>query len=177
MPKKFEPEFYPSPTNNLWNIEILHIVGHLQGLGADVGCGPRSIYKTDIRIDIDKKWNPDLLCSGDKLEMKNNQLDYIYCSHVLEHFKKPVLALHEWLRVVKDGGIVAMIIPDIRFTKNAKSNSPKMAASNPMKHYADFRLDTFETWLKETGLKNFFVVDSGQALPNFSFYFVLQKIT
>uniref|UniRef100_A0A914YCV9 Methyltransferase type 11 domain-containing protein n=1 Tax=Panagrolaimus superbus TaxID=310955 RepID=A0A914YCV9_9BILA len=55
--------------------------------------------------------NVDIVASGDNLPFTNNSLDYVINSHVIEHFYDPIKAIKEWLRVVKKGGYVLMIIP------------------------------------------------------------------
>lgn len=48
---------------------------------------------------------------GDDLPFKDGTLDFVISSHVIEHFYDPVKTIHEWLRVVKPGGYVFMIVP------------------------------------------------------------------
>jgi SAM-dependent methyltransferase len=42
--------------------------------------------------------------------------DYLLSSHNLEHIANPVRALKEWMRVVKPGGAIIVILPDYRHT-------------------------------------------------------------
>lgn len=98
-----------------------------------VGCGTAPIneflegYK-EIRMDIDPSCNPDIVASltdmGDI-----GQFDAIYGSHVLEHFAphdvKKVLS--ECHRVLKPGGIVVIIVPNlyhVRPTRDVVYESP-----------------------------------------------------
>lgn len=53
----------------------------------------------------------DIIASGDELPMKNNSVDFVISSHVLEHFPNPIKALIEWDRVVKSNGFIFMIVP------------------------------------------------------------------
>ena len=46
------------------------------------------------------------------LPFKDGEFDFLYASHVLEHFAKPIDVLREWLRVVKVGGYVYFAVPD-----------------------------------------------------------------
>ncbi len=61
-------------------------------------------------------------CLGDfwgdaaQLPFRDNSLDYVATSHVLEHAANPVAALFEWTRVLRDGGIIYMVVPDRRYT-------------------------------------------------------------
>lgn len=53
----------------------------------------------------------DIVASGDDLPFKDNTVDFVISSHVIEHFYDPVKAVEEWLRVVKPGGYVFIIAP------------------------------------------------------------------
>lgn len=53
----------------------------------------------------------DIVASGDDLPFKDNSVDFVISSHVIEHFYDPVKAVIEWLRVVKPGGYVYIIAP------------------------------------------------------------------
>ena len=50
-----------------------------------------------------------------KLPWKDNSVDYIYCSHTLEHFTKDNgrYLLSEIYRVLKRGGLARIIVPDL----------------------------------------------------------------
>lgn len=49
--------------------------------------------------------------SGEKLSYADDSFDRLIASHVLEHIYHPHLALKEWQRVVKNGGILSILIP------------------------------------------------------------------
>jgi phosphatidylethanolamine/phosphatidyl-N-methylethanolamine N-methyltransferase len=49
--------------------------------------------------------------SGSKLNYDNDSIDRLVATHVLEHINEPHLALKEWRRVVKSGGILSILIP------------------------------------------------------------------
>jgi len=53
----------------------------------------------------------DIVAAGDDLPFKDNTVDFVINSHVIEHFYDPVHAIEEWLRVVKPGGYVFIIAP------------------------------------------------------------------
>ncbi|MDR0603404.1 MAG: methyltransferase domain-containing protein [Bacteroidales bacterium] len=53
----------------------------------------------------------DLIASADVLPFKDNSVDFVINSHVLEHFWDPIKAIKEWMRVIKKGGFLFMIIP------------------------------------------------------------------
>ena len=49
--------------------------------------------------------------SGEELSYADNSFDRLIATHVLEHINRPDLALKEWQRVVKNGGILSILIP------------------------------------------------------------------
>jgi ubiquinone/menaquinone biosynthesis C-methylase UbiE len=74
-------------------------------------------YKNDRNVNLDDLWKVDIVSQAwDLSEIENNSLDFVMSSHVIEHLPNPATALEEWLRVVKTGGVVFFIVPDMRFT-------------------------------------------------------------
>jgi len=52
------------------------------------------------------------LCEATDLEgIKNGSYDCVVSSHVLEHVANPLRALFEWKRVLKDGGVLLLVVP------------------------------------------------------------------
>lgn len=49
--------------------------------------------------------------SGESLCYAENSFDRLIATHVLEHIYKPHLVLKEWGRVVKNGGVLSILIP------------------------------------------------------------------
>ena len=49
--------------------------------------------------------------SGEELSYVDNSFDRLIATHVLEHIYRPHLALKEWRRVVKNGGVLSILIP------------------------------------------------------------------
>jgi ubiquinone/menaquinone biosynthesis C-methylase UbiE len=48
---------------------------------------------------------------GSDLSYADNTFDRVIATHVLEHIYQPHLALKEWLRVLKNGGTLSILIP------------------------------------------------------------------
>ncbi|HVW01798.1 MAG TPA: methyltransferase domain-containing protein [Planctomycetaceae bacterium] len=44
-------------------------------------------------------------------EIANQTYDFVVSSHTLEHIANPLRALEEWLRVLKDGGLLVIVVP------------------------------------------------------------------
>lgn len=49
--------------------------------------------------------------SAEKLRYADDSFDRLIATHVLEHIYQPHLALKEWARVVKHGGMLSILIP------------------------------------------------------------------
>ena len=103
---------------------------YLDGLnGIEIGASTQNGFgldKTDgayATVDFEAtqggKWqasgfkpaNVDVVANGDNLPFKDNSLDYVLSSHVIEHFFDPIKAIHEWLRVIRSGGYIFIIVP------------------------------------------------------------------
>jgi SAM-dependent methyltransferase len=80
-------------------------------LGSDIGQ-----IAGFISVDFDPKVNPDVVADVRELPMfETDSVDEIYASHVLEHLKSDdtLVALKEWMRVLKPGGMLTVVCPDI----------------------------------------------------------------
>jgi SAM-dependent methyltransferase len=133
--KKLIPKFIKNIVRKLipmWFLqkESAFVHRYLDGLnGIEIGASFQNSYglqrtggayaNVDLQATWAQRWQnnnlPDaivnIVASGDKLPFKDNTLDYVFSSHVIEHFFDPVAAIKEWLRVVKADGIVLMIVP------------------------------------------------------------------
>jgi predicted SAM-dependent methyltransferase len=82
----------------------------------DVGCGrkPKDGY---IGIDIRKNIDAHLTGKIDSLPFHDGKVDEIYSRHALEHIplKRILEALRDWNRVLKTGGRVHIIVPNLLF--------------------------------------------------------------
>lgn len=79
-----------------------------------LGCGERYL-KGFTHIDINKFEHIDIISSVDDLSFaKNDTVDEIYASHVLEYFDKfeSLNVLSEWKRVLKPKGILRLAVPN-----------------------------------------------------------------
>lgn len=81
----------------------------------NLGCGNR--YHPDwVNVDFHSS-NPAILAHDlkDKLPFEDDFFDVVYHSHVQEHLPKIFVPMffHECFRVLKPGGIIRMVIPDL----------------------------------------------------------------
>lgn len=83
-----------------------------------VGCGgqkaPLSGYE-EIGLDLDPKSGADLIGSMLDIPLEDGSVDGVYTSHTLEHvtLHDGLRALREFRRVIKEGGRVWIIVPNI----------------------------------------------------------------
>ena len=87
---------------------------------ADIGSGETSPYMRDegkvVTFDIREEVHPDVLCDIRKLPIPDQTFDIVYSSHTLEHFgfNSVQIVLKEWARVLKVGGELRLIVPNMR---------------------------------------------------------------
>lgn len=78
----------------------------------DVGAGFRHVYYENvINAEIWAAPSTDVVCIGEDLPFEDEQFDHVLCLAVLEHTKRPWLAVQEILRVLKPGGLVRIDWP------------------------------------------------------------------
>ncbi|MEA2351146.1 MAG: hypothetical protein QOG86_2087 [Thermoleophilaceae bacterium] len=59
---------------------------------------------------------PDVIDEGERLgKFDDASLDFVIANHMLEHVEDPIEALHNFLRVLRPGGILFLTLPDPRF--------------------------------------------------------------
>ena len=66
-----------------------------------------------------------------KLPKKNNSVDYLYCSHVLEHLplKEFRKSINESYRILKPGGVFRLVVTNLKYYINQYQNSKSKTKS------------------------------------------------
>lgn len=92
-----------------------------------VGCGTANRQRiptrfqnehwSEVRLDIDKNVNPDIVADIRDLSMlPANSYDAVFSPHNIEHlnYYEVNTALHEFRRVLKPGGLLLVLVPNLR---------------------------------------------------------------
>jgi SAM-dependent methyltransferase len=132
------------------------LLPYCQGNGIDIGPGGDPISDAAIRIDLPTPYsNAGLLpvqLSGDATKLpwfRDDVLDFVYSSHVLEDFVDIKAILIEWVRVLKPGGNLVLFCPDEKvYRRYCKENGLQR---NQMHRHEDFCLLKVKAILAEIG--------------------------
>lgn len=112
-----------SLTSEKAEIKRKSVISMLQGNGLEIGGVVNGISenvkitKVDISAVSDQK---DFIQTDatDLSSFADSSFDFIINSHILEHLTNPVKALMEWKRVVKNGGFIFFVVPNMEFTND-----------------------------------------------------------
>jgi SAM-dependent methyltransferase len=107
----------------------------LTGSGIDIGCGPDPITPDVRPFDVD---DGDANCITQYVD---EQFDYVFSSHCLEHMHDPYAALKEWWQLVKPGGHLIFLVPDEDLYEQGVFPSRFNAD-----HKATFTISKVESW-------------------------------
>jgi SAM-dependent methyltransferase len=59
--------------------------------------------------------------------VQNECYDFVFSSHSLEHIANPIKAISEWLRIIKNGGYIIIIVPEKSCCFDHKRNYSKFS--------------------------------------------------
>ncbi len=147
-------------------------------VGLDIGCGPRKSHPALIGVDLiapgalgekasvkGQVSAADLQASGDDLTMyADGSVDLIIARHNLEHYLDPMKALQEWRRVLRPGGVMALVLPDDEQFDTIHADET---------HLHTFTMDSIDGMVELVG--GFRPVWLGASAPLWSFCAVYQK--
>lgn len=88
------------------------------GSGLEIGAGKtpysprdRTTYLDKNVDDKDATENADIISDANTIPRPDQAFDFVLSSHVLEHMPNTIGALTEWLRVLKPGGVLFLVLP------------------------------------------------------------------
>jgi len=81
----------------------------------DLGCGDEK-FEGSIALDLRRTRSVDIVADAHKLPFRDNSFDYVFSSHLIEHFshRETESILREWIRILKHGGTIEIRCPDLR---------------------------------------------------------------
>lgn len=103
---------------------------------------------------------PDIIGDAQTLDnIADETYDFVIAAHIIEHLTNPLFALEQWLRVVKPGGKVYLIVPDKRATfdkKRVRTTVPHLildyrrpSAERDFEHYLDYAIHVHDKTVHE----------------------------
>jgi len=154
------------------------LAGYCTGNGADVGFGGDPITGKAIRIDLEQPYTKSgaypVQLQGDARHLtwfRDNSLDFLYSSHLLEDFDDTAAVLKEWLRVLKPEGKLILYCPDEKRYRNYCSRTGQMI--NVHHKHEDFSLHYVKDMLLKGG--NVRIVHEKDCVDDYSWELVVKK--
>lgn len=140
------------------------LVGTGMELGAlhrpvPVGTGTRVVYADRLPYeDLRREYpelsgetivTPDILTDAEALgNVDDASMDFLIAAHVIEHMRDPIGAIRAWVRVVRPGGLLYLIVPDKRATFDAHRmrtplehlilDADRPSRERDLEHYVDW---------------------------------------
>ncbi|HWY90401.1 MAG TPA: methyltransferase domain-containing protein [Solirubrobacteraceae bacterium] len=102
-----------------------------------------TVYKREERRLVLHAVRVDVVAPGDELPFNDNSYDFVFSSHVIEHFPDPIRALFEWVRVARR--YVVVIAPHRNRTFDIE-NPLTPVAELVERHRSGFTSDVDRHW-------------------------------
>ena len=132
LPSDFLKNFVSKNSNRHYTLKLLNRWEFFRGCNKifDAGCGNGNFMKLNpfnlkiTGIDSNKKMinvlkkqklNVKFSDLNKKLNIEDNSFDGIACFNVLEHLENPSLTIREFYRILKKGGRLFLIVPNLSF--------------------------------------------------------------
>jgi uncharacterized protein (TIGR02246 family) len=154
-----------------------------RGNGIDLGYGGDPIVPSAMTMDLPSPYTklggyPQNL-AGDARDLywfKDNVLDYVYSSHLLEDFSSDETAtvLREWLRVIKVGGVLVLYGPDQQAYRAHCLEKGKVP--NPGHKIDNFGLEYVKGILEQNFRGRYSMVHEIALIDDYSFDLVIKKL-
>ena len=162
--------------------KIRHMVlPYVKGMGVDLGYGGDPIVPSAITMDLKNPYNlvgehPQNLWGDAHILywFKDGVLDYVYSSHLLEDFYDTTLVLKEWLRVIKDHGVLILYLPN---EKKYREVCKKTGQGYNYHHkYLDMSLEYIKKSLLDTRVITTTLLEYQESGENeYSFLIIVRK--
>lgn len=124
-----------------------------------------TVYKDAERELCGTARTVDLVAPGDELPFKDKTVDFVFASHVIEHFPDPVKALKEWHRVARERVVVVVPHRDRTFDRDREltpasellERHAQGFTSDEDKHWSVWTRESFVEFCEAAGFE---VIDS-----------------
>ncbi len=164
--------------SHLWRSETEFINNFLKTKenmlnGIDLGSNNKKKINYAVGIDKDRNGGKtnELVWDGTKeLPFRDETLDFICASHLIEHIKDPVQAIEDWFKKLRQGGLLLLIVPHKSFIPNIGTQ-----AGDPT-HVADYTPEDFIKIVLEKLEVKYKLVSFNNINNNWSFDCFLGKI-
>ena len=127
-------------------------------------CVSMDYYCGDNHPVYGGSYQPNVKARGEVLPFKNEVFDFIVSHHSLEHMRDTEKTLREWLRVLKNGGRIAIVMPDKRYGPFGDSS-----------HVSECTPQEFGNVLKR--IKTINIIEMDSLKNHFSFNAVIEKLS
>jgi SAM-dependent methyltransferase len=102
-------------------------------------------------LDSRKLVDVDIVDDGEQLaKISDSTQDFVIANHFLEHCQNPIGAMSNMLRVLKEGGVLYLSIPDKRYSFDA--DRPVTSIEHLLKDYQEgpewSKKQHFEEWIR-----------------------------
>jgi len=109
-----------------------------------------------INIDVYEGKGIDLVCNATKLPFKDNEVDYIYSGHCIEHntLNEVRKILKECYRVLKDGCEIGIVVPEKDLTPKHMIDGEKFPDKPYKAHHSYWDLEMLKKEVKKAGFND-----------------------
>ena len=150
------------------------------GIGLDIGCGsiieekgyPLENKIVPHAIGFDKAYTNIRGMADDLHWFKNNTMDFIFSSHLLEHIKDYKKCLKEWWRILAPNGYLILYLPHGDYYPSVNSG-----IGNPDHKHDFYPLTLMKDFLKMPFTFELIHVQEHNEENEYSFDFVVRKIS
>ncbi|MDP2364393.1 MAG: methyltransferase domain-containing protein, partial [Ignavibacteria bacterium] len=105
------------PSNMFSRKGLLPVYPYLKKLD-NCNFSSETIWESQIKDGLSFKYDKDkpfgyqyILDSTNLIKITSDSYDFILTSHVIEHIANPIKALFEWVRILKNEGVLVIILP------------------------------------------------------------------
>jgi SAM-dependent methyltransferase len=133
----------------------------LDAINVDRYSGDQTVYKLEERRLSGGSARVDVVAPGDDLPFADDSYDFVFSSHVIEHFPDPIKALYEWVRVARRYVVAVVPHRDRTFDADRPLTSidefarrhREGFASEEDKHWSVWTCESFVEMCEAVGLR------------------------